>query len=391
MPFVGLKDGETVLPVEVGDGDIVSCPGCSGPMAVRVSHKNGSQFISRHFYHTQNSSSGDGSGDGESGSNVGCAESDVHKRMKNIAYAKLERMYPDGLIELERPIGSRYADVCVTFDSPKHPYGKGIVVEVQHKNKGKNIGKVSREYFEHGYSVLWAYQSDMEGHDMTFDEDRFWKIWPRGVPFDRNWEPPTNHLQKFIDEAPPSVEIEVPFPLEFFWEVAEAEQAKKQQQAKREDTSGSTYGKIWVHGKGKNVAWFTVHKTNAGNVQLRLWQKTKGQRSTEKFSVIVDECAIEQVKSFIAESKTALDQSSAYKSREDWHTIATAWLTDNSNEQTTWLSFAKPPNGRIQLTLGRKTEYNGSEKATVARRKGDEHRLEPLVEALESAFADKTQ
>lgn len=385
MPFVGMKNGDTVLPVEVDDGDIVSCPDCGGAMAVRASHRNGSQFISRHFYHIQGSSSTTG----ETGTNGGgCAESDTHKRMKTIAYAKLERMYPDELVELERPIGNRYADVCVTFDSPKHPYGNGIVIEVQHKNKGKNIGRVSREYFEHGYSVLWAYQSDMDGHDMTFDKDRFWKLWPRGVPLERDWDSTPDYLEDIIEE--PTIELEIPLPLEFFWEAAKAEKTHQEQKAKREDTSGSTYGKVWIHGKGKKVAWFTVHKTNSENVQLRLWQKSKGQRATDTFSVVVDECSIEQIRSFISDATTALDQSTAYKSRNEWHTIATAWLTNNSNEQTTWLSFAKPPNGRIQLILGRKTEYNGSEKAMIPRRNGDEHRLKPLVEALEDAFANTT-
>lgn len=384
MPFVGSQHGEIVLPVEVDDDAIVSCPDCGGPMSVRESHKNGNQFISRHFYHTGSNGSGGGGG------NEGCGgESSIHKRMKSIAYTKLESMYPDELVELERPIGTRYADVCVTFDSPKHPYGNGIVVEAQHKNKGKNIGSVSREYFEHGYSVLWAYQSDFEGHDMEFDDDRFWKLWPRAVPFSRDWEPRQEYIRELREMTNDSVEIDIAFPLEYFWRAVEAEKTEQKKKQKREDTSGKTYAKVWLHGKGSNLSWITVHKTDAGDVQLRLWQKKKGQRADEPFSVLVDECAIKQVKDFISDAQTALDERAAYKSRDNWHTIATAWLTDNDNKQTTWLSFAKPPNGKIQLTLGRKTEYSGAEKTMITRRRGDEHRLEPLAEALEEAFADE--
>lgn len=391
MPFVGTQNGEYVLPVEVQSDEIVSCPGCGGPMGVRESHTNGNQFISRHFYHIQNGSdsgtrrSGGGEGDEENG----CAESSVHQRMKTKAYTNLKKLYPDANVELERPIGTRYADVCVTFPNSRHPYGDGIVVEAQHKNKGKNIGAVSREYFEHGYSVFWAYQSDFDGHKMEIADDRFWKLWPDGVPQQYKWNSPEKHLETLLSELRPvSVETEIPFPLEFYWKAAETTQEQQERQEKRENTSGKTYGKVWLHGKGSNLSWFTVHRTATDDVQLRLWEKSKGQRADDPFSVILDDCAVPQLRSMISDAQTELQQSDAYKSRDNWHTIATAWLTDNDTEQSTWLSFAKPPNSRIQITLGRKTPHSETEKAMVTRRKGDEHRLEDLIEPVEDAFAD---
>jgi len=51
MPYLGLSDGEEVLPPQVPDGSTVACPVCGEEMSVVRSYNRGSTFVSRHFSH----------------------------------------------------------------------------------------------------------------------------------------------------------------------------------------------------------------------------------------------------------------------------------------------------------------------------------------------------
>lgn len=51
MPYLGLDDGEEVLPPHVERGETVNCPACGNRMSVVKSHERRSTFVSRHFSH----------------------------------------------------------------------------------------------------------------------------------------------------------------------------------------------------------------------------------------------------------------------------------------------------------------------------------------------------
>lgn len=149
MPYLGLLNGEPIKPIETHPDATVTCPSCERDMGLRTSHYKANKFVPTHFFHYQNPN--------------GCGgESAAHFMMKSVAAEKLEEIFPHADVELEVGIGERIADVRAKVDQPMKPHGKGLVVEAQHKNKGKNIGRVGREYFKHDHSVYWAYLSDFE-------------------------------------------------------------------------------------------------------------------------------------------------------------------------------------------------------------------------------------
>ena len=124
MPYVGLINNRQVGPYQVNADTQVLCPACRTKMGVKKSHYNQDNLIPRHFYHIDKSDCG--------------GESDTHKRMKTLAMYHLQDQFPKANVELEKNIGDRFADVCATFPDPRKPYGKGIVVEAQFKNKDKD-------------------------------------------------------------------------------------------------------------------------------------------------------------------------------------------------------------------------------------------------------------
>lgn len=169
MPDLGTLDGTRVIPPQVDDGTAVSCPACSRSMAVVKSHKRGSAFVSRHFRHLDPEERTEFSPKRRHGQTAltdltigqDCpGESDEHLKMKSIAFARLEFDFPDATVELESSVDNRIADVLVTFDDPREPYGNGIAVEVQYRNRGKDIESVTDHYLERGYSVAWLDEVD---------------------------------------------------------------------------------------------------------------------------------------------------------------------------------------------------------------------------------------
>lgn len=152
MPFRGMLDGEVVAPAVVADGQVVRCPECRGPMYPR-----GGENIARHFYHENVNIVG------------GCEyaeESDIHQRCKALAVAALKEQF--GTVArrygVEEKVGvwftpdgpdKRLADALLEFESRNPYFGTGIVIEVQHKNRDKDLRKVTYDYISADYSVVW--------------------------------------------------------------------------------------------------------------------------------------------------------------------------------------------------------------------------------------------
>lgn len=202
MPYLGLQNGEEVIPPQVPDSADLTCPDCSEELVVVQSHRRNGAFVSRHFSHTA-ASQEDCPGGGESRK---------HRRMKAIAFSKLAAEFPEATIQLEEAIDDHIPDIRVEFPEPQPPYGEGIAVEVQYRNKGKDIGGVTDYYFERAYSVLWLYEDDFDTHNVDISGVR--SVWPHGV--DHEFEETANDAVQRLcgkrDRSP--VERDVPLPPE---------------------------------------------------------------------------------------------------------------------------------------------------------------------------------
>lgn len=176
MPFIGLQDGNRVIPAQVQPRSRVTCPECDGEMTTVKAHDKGSVHYVRHFSHLP----GEGCG--------GAEESDEHIRMKRIAASKLIEIFGDEhrLVVDEEYIGRNEPDVLLEFDSPQFPWGRGICVEVQYRNKDKDIQATTWNFLSHEYSVFWLYPDDFDGTDVAMptepDRNRALAPWPHGVP-----------------------------------------------------------------------------------------------------------------------------------------------------------------------------------------------------------------
>lgn len=166
MPFLARKNNTTVIPESVPDGVSVECPSCGDEMRARGPFSDGR---ARHFFHVSPTDDG-------AGCTGGGGESDPHRKMKSMAVSGLRHLFdsyrrcePEVTLNVpQTPTDPdvRRADALVEFDETDIVYGKGVIVEVQYRNKTKNIRATTHDYLSLGYSVFWATEDD-------FTDDRF--------------------------------------------------------------------------------------------------------------------------------------------------------------------------------------------------------------------------
>jgi hypothetical protein len=90
----------------------------------------------------------------------------------------------------------------VTFQEPRGRFGEGIAVEVQYMNKQKDIDEVESDYLKEGYSVLWLYEEDFSGKNVSITEEDVLTVYPNvisSVDTDRYYPEipePTEHEEK---------------------------------------------------------------------------------------------------------------------------------------------------------------------------------------------------
>lgn len=193
MPWIAEQDGTRVIPEEVDAREDVRCPECGGRMRVRAESIDGR---ARHFFHIGKMGGGEAAGNTCKGISGG--ESDTHRKLKSLATSRLRGLFADlyETCEVEYRVGEdcdlpsgkvhRDMDAVVKFDDSHNPWGKGIAVEVQYKNFGKDIEETERDYFECGYSVYWASEADFEEDRCTITkgdiEREATRLWPNAVP-----------------------------------------------------------------------------------------------------------------------------------------------------------------------------------------------------------------
>ncbi|ERJ07424.1 Competence CoiA family protein [Halorhabdus tiamatea SARL4B] len=166
MPFVGELSDERVIPEEISDKTDVCCPECGDIMRPRGPFSDGT---ARHFYHLNDTESCSG------------GESDTHRKLKSLAVSALrtnleeevEEVGPERSLNVSDTASSvtnRRADALARFKEPHDIFGKGIAVEVQYRNKGKDIKATTHDYLRQGISVYWATVDDF--HQDQFEIER---------------------------------------------------------------------------------------------------------------------------------------------------------------------------------------------------------------------------
>ncbi|QIB79056.1 hypothetical protein G3A49_13295 [Haloferax volcanii] len=194
MPWIGLQNGEKVIPEGIENGTSVNCPDCGGKMYPRGPSSDGR---ARHFYHP-NGSSGCG------GVGVSGGESDLHLKMKSLAVSRLRELFSDELAEcvpekkMAAPVSNkdhRRADAFLRFEERDEQLGIGAVIEVQYRNEAKNLKETVSDYISQGYSIVWASEEDFADDRCLLDEEDIRQrardeVWPNRVPDEYSWNTP---------------------------------------------------------------------------------------------------------------------------------------------------------------------------------------------------------
>lgn len=188
MTFLGICDGEYVVPGEVTAAADVECPQCGASIDYRKGNRyplssGRTTWRAAHFVQNRcECTPGDGAG--------GARETAVHKMMKYAFAGYIEEQHPDATTEVETalPDGdvAHKPDVLVSFpdgrggegsDVLPDETGRGVAVETQYRNTTKSKHRTLNDYGSSGYSVVWT-------------------------------EPPAFGLQGTSDEAVGSIEID---------------------------------------------------------------------------------------------------------------------------------------------------------------------------------------
>ena len=197
MPFIAQHDDRRVIPEEVDDSTTVMCLSCGGEMGVRGPFSDGT---ARHFFHLSDT-------DSESCSNStgGPGESATHRKLKSLAVSALRQRF-DGQYTRREPeisldvsdtqtdVTDRRADALVEFTDDNVFYGNGIIVEVQHLNKGKDRRGTTHDYLQRGFSVYWATPENFPGDrfDIEAMETAFNEAAPAAFSVYHDSPPPLN-------------------------------------------------------------------------------------------------------------------------------------------------------------------------------------------------------
>jgi len=153
MPWVAIdpESKKPIIPAKAEDSKEYLCTNCGEGMFVRP-HKDTESNIARHFTHY---------------SDTGCVgETDVHFHSKMMAESLLHEIFEDlhhakvekidnELCFKGNGLKNQFADAGVRFLEGIEPWGKGLAIEVQHKNKSKRRGQSSQLYKKKDVSVLW--------------------------------------------------------------------------------------------------------------------------------------------------------------------------------------------------------------------------------------------
>lgn len=216
MPFIGILDGEKVVPEGVENGINVSCPECGEQM-----HPWGPSIDgrARHFQHKSDRDCATTGG-----------ESAMHRKLKSIAVSKLRTIFDDRAsvcepeVTLDAPkseAADRRADALVRFDERDDQLGKGLIIEVQYKNKGKDRRMTELDYLAQEYSVVWVTPENYSSNELMHTE-RTLRLAARHAAINHfnsfveteiSYKPP---IRRFLDFNLTQSEVPARIPAEYF-------------------------------------------------------------------------------------------------------------------------------------------------------------------------------
>jgi len=188
MASKALYNGQTKSPRQVPKDADIYCTECGEPMYMVEAHTRSDidGVVPRHFSHYPDGDAGDCPG----------GESEEHERWKGYAADALGELFDHRTSfvcmegELEAPVSdkdSREADALAVFNSPDPQLGRGVAIEVQHKNKGKDIATTTSDYVKQGIAVVWTDADDYADNRVLLNESDIRNrareaAWPQEVP-----------------------------------------------------------------------------------------------------------------------------------------------------------------------------------------------------------------
>lgn len=291
--------------------------------------------------------------------------------MKSIAYARLDRDFPDATVELESGFKGHIADVLVTFDEPRAPYGHGIAIEAQYRNKGKDIEGVTEHYLVRGYSVGWLHEDDFTAYNV--DLSGILTVWPYAIPIRSGLEGYPDIVRWLWQDKSPVVELEVPIPGEYWIQFDKSN--KRVVIAQR-----------YLRRRGR--AWITISRSPTGHLTFQLGKKEWGfDADTHRVTVQLtrDDCT--ELRQFVnALQRKGFDTEHSSKDERDkpWYDLTKAWFIGSRNV-TAWLSASLSPDDNVVLSLGKKHPKE-TEQVTVQIDNTAVRALRQITDLLEQAF-----
>jgi hypothetical protein len=279
--------------------------------------------------------------------------------MKAIAHSKLEEEYPEGKIEFEEKVegSGRRADVLVTFQEPRGRFGEGIAVEVQYMNKQKDIDEVESDYLKEGYSVLWLYEEDFSGKNVSITEDDVVTVYPNvisSVDTDRyypNLPEPTGHEENvnLSLEAVGSMTEEL---LAKSWLEGRVEHVREKAEGNYPENNGKWQSGI-TRVRTVSGASMSLEMAPEGRYILKA---TNGE-DTLRLSLSLPDC------STLRQNAKKLCTTDISEIREeDWRDLASGWVNLTEGRlrggfrTTSWMNVSVTPSGEPVLTIGKKTQ-----------------------------------
>ena len=336
MPFTATHDGERVLPHEAESADSLICPVCDDAMSVVAEHRRRGGFVARHFRHQTNDE---------------CrGESIPHLRMKAIAFSKLVTTYPDADVSIEKPVGPRRADVLVEFPEPRQPLGKGIAVEVQHRNNSKDLFATDQDYYDEGFSVLWLSEQHYSDYDVAIDHVQ--PVWPKALPQLRGYD----GLSWPVMDEPSTPEIQVPLPPDYLnHHQPSIREAFERGQRQRSNRSWTTHRQVWLSTpRQPTKRSLQFAEAPAGGFYLKLSKGKKGERP-EFVHVPLSEGDVDGLQNIPEVVSSALEKD---QTKGEWQDLEVCWLKAYDDPVTAWLKVVSTPDNGYLLELGKK-DANG--------------------------------
>lgn len=344
MPFTATYDGERILPHEAESTDLIVCPICDDTMSVVAEHRRRGSFVARHFRHQTN--------DECSG------ESIPHLRMKAIAFSKLVTNYPNADISIEEPVGSRRADVLVKFPEPRNPLGKGIAVEVQHRNNSKDLFATDQDYYNKGFSVLWLSEQHYSEYDVAIDHVQ--PVWPKALPQLRGYD----GISWPVVNKSSNPEIQVLLPPDYLDHYKPSiREAFERGQRQRSNRSWTMHRQVWLSTpRQPTKRSLQFAEAPVSGFYLKLSKGKKGE-TPEFVHVLLSEGDVDSLQNVPEMVDSALEKE---QTEGEWQDLDVCWLKAYDDPVTAWLKVVSTPDNGYLLELGKKDANGQSEQVKTA-------------------------